>query len=123
MIFVVCAAYESRTFRTRTRCCTTRGGRRSIFRDVNSESVCIDGVDTLAHVIKVLTVRGFGILDRTFIVSWSLSIALHASLHTSQDLPVPEQGAVLPEAGVVCFFGMSLLRVLVLMGLIHWLML
>ena len=61
MIFVVCAAYESRTFRTRTRCCTTRGRRRSIFRDVNSESVCINGVDTLVHVIKVLSARGFGI--------------------------------------------------------------
>ena len=74
-------------------------------------------------MIKVLSARGFGILDRTFIVSWSFSIALHTCLHTSQELPVPEQGAVLPEAGVVCFFGMSLLRVLVLMGLIHWLML
>ena len=73
-------------------------------------------------MIQVLSVRGFGILDRTFIVSWSLSIASHTSLHTSQELPVPEQDAVLPEAGVVRFFGMSILRVLVLMGLIHWLM-
>ena len=55
-----------------------------------------------------------------FIVSWSLLIALHASLHTSQELLVPEHDAVLPEAGVVRFFGISILRVLVLMGLLHW---
>ena len=78
------------------------------------------GVVNLSHVIDVLIVRGFGILDRTFIVSWSLSITLHTSLHTSQELPVPEQGPVLPEASVVRFFGMSILRVLVLMGLMHW---
>ena len=67
MVFVDCAAYESayesRTSCTRTTCCTTRGGRRSFFRDVTSESACIDGVDTLAHVIRfwVREVLGFWI--------------------------------------------------------------
>ena len=63
------SAYESRTSRTRTRCCTTRGGSRSFFRDFNSENVCIDGSVNLLHVIEVLSVRGFGIWDGTFIVS------------------------------------------------------
>ena len=89
-----------------------------IFRDFNSESACSEVVVNLSHVIKVLSARGFGILDSTLIVSWALSIALH----TSQELSVPEQDAVLPEAGVVRFFGISLLRVLVLMGLTHWFM-
>ena len=57
------SACESRTSCTRTRCCTTRGGRRLFFWDFNSESACIDGVVTLAYVIKVLSARGFGILD------------------------------------------------------------
>ena len=39
------------------------------FRDFNSESACIDGVVKLSHVIEVLSARGFGILDGTFIVS------------------------------------------------------
>ena len=71
------SAYESRTSCTRTRCCTTRGGRRSFFRDVNSESACIDGVDTLAHVIKVLSASGFGILDSCIHVCVQVSIQVY----------------------------------------------
>ena len=39
------------------------------FRDFNSENACIDGSVNLLHVLEVLNVRGFGILDGTFIVS------------------------------------------------------
>ena len=39
------------------------------FRDFNFENACIDGSVNLLHVIEVLNVRGFGILDGTFIVS------------------------------------------------------
>ena len=67
-------------------------------------------------VIKVLNAKGFGVLDSMFIVSWSVLIALHTSLHASQELPLPEQDAVLPEAGVVRFSGFQFRRVLVLLG-------
>ena len=67
-----------------------------------------------------MNARSFGLLDGMFIVSWSVLIALHTSLHASQTLLVPEHDAVLPEAGVVRFFEISILRVLVLMGLLHW---
>ena len=43
-------------------------------------------------------------------MSSSVLIALHASLHASQELPVPEHDAALPEAGVVRFFGISILE-------------
>ena len=47
-------------------------------------------------------------LNSMHTVLWSVSIVLHTSLHASQELPVPEHDAVLPEAGVVRLFGISI---------------
>ena len=53
------------------------------FRDFNCESACVDGLVTLAHVIKVLRARGFEILDSIYTLLWLVSIALGTSLHMS----------------------------------------
>ena len=49
-------------------------------------------------------------MDSIYTALWFVSNVLHCSLHTSQELPVPEHDAVLPEAGVVLFFGISILE-------------